>query len=98
MTDTQPPVSEAIGLIGRLGRQLSCAGSWPVRSNLRAEYEDTLSALEAALTPSQDRGASDVTEKLIGRLRERYTADPVPSCRVCGRALRIQSTGGGHAT
>jgi len=31
-------------------------------------------------------------------LRRRYTADPVPSCPVCGGELSIQSAGGGQAT
>lgn len=35
---------------------------------------------------------------LIQRVRARYTAEPVPPCRVCGAELSIQSMGGGHAT
>lgn len=31
-------------------------------------------------------------------LRGRYTAEPVPPCRVCGRELTVQSSGGGNAT
>lgn len=31
-------------------------------------------------------------------LRDRYTPDPVPPCRVCGDALSVASSGGGQAT
>lgn len=42
--------------------------------------------------------AQGIDADLIARLRERYTADAVPSCRVCGSELSIQSMGGGRAT
>lgn len=34
----------------------------------------------------------------IETLRERYTADPIPPCRVCGAELSVASAGGGNAT
>ncbi|WP_156173991.1 hypothetical protein [Cupriavidus basilensis] len=39
---------------------------------------------------------SDV--ELIALLKDRYTAMPVPSCRICGGALSVARTGGGEAT
>lgn len=35
---------------------------------------------------------------LTALLRSRYTAEPVPPCRVCGGPLSIASAGGGSAT
>lgn len=49
-------------------------------------------------------GTSEATRKhhppedILDRLRQRYTADEVPSCRVCGGELSVQSMGGGRAT
>lgn len=37
-------------------------------------------------------------EDLLERLRQRYSAEPVPPCQVCGGELSIQSMGGGQAT
>lgn len=37
-------------------------------------------------------------DAVAGRLGERYTAEAIPPCGVCGRALRIQRAGGGEAT
>lgn len=37
-------------------------------------------------------------EGLLARLRQRYTADSIPPCRVCGGELSLASMGGGHAT
>ena len=34
----------------------------------------------------------------IVKLRKRYTAEPVPPCRVCGGELSIARAGGGEAT
>ena len=36
--------------------------------------------------------------ELIATLTERYTATPVPPCRVCGGPLSIARAGGGEAT
>ena len=37
-------------------------------------------------------------EEILDRLRERYTSDEVPPCRVCGETLSVQDMGGGNAT
>lgn len=34
----------------------------------------------------------------LDEIRERYTADEVPPCRVCGGPLDVASMGGGNAT
>lgn len=34
----------------------------------------------------------------LARLRERYTAEPVPPCPICGHERSVASIGGGHAT
>ena len=39
--------------------------------------------------------AEQTDQDLIAEVVARYTADPVPPCRVCGGALSIQSCGGG---
>lgn len=36
--------------------------------------------------------------ELVERLRERYTRETIPPCRVCGAELTIASAGGGEAT
>ena len=41
--------------------------------------------------------AEQSDDDLIVELVARYTADPVPPCRVCGGELGIQSFGGGRA-
>ena len=38
------------------------------------------------------------TSDIVARLRERYTAEEMPPCPVCGEPLSIQSAGGGNAT
>lgn len=38
------------------------------------------------------------TELVIRTLRYRYTAEPVPPCRVCGEDLTVQACGGGEPT
>lgn len=45
-------------------------------------------------TPIEQWNAAD----LIEELRERYTPEQVPPCRVCGGELSVQSIGGGNAT
>jgi hypothetical protein len=39
-----------------------------------------------------------LTTEELGELKERYTAEEVPPCRVCGGQLTVQSMGGGQAT
>lgn len=39
-----------------------------------------------------------MTEEELAALEQRYTAEPVPPCRVCGGELSVQSMGGGKAT
>lgn len=39
-----------------------------------------------------------LTDEELAVLRERYTPEPVPPCRVCGGRLTIGSMGGGNAT
>lgn len=43
-----------------------------------------------------ERGLPD--REALARLRERYTAELVPPCPVCGHERSIGSMGGGHAT
>jgi len=38
-----------------------------------------------------------VSAELVEALRERYTPQPVPPCRVCGKPLHLSSAGGGSA-
>jgi len=46
-----------------------------------------------------DTGLASWTDAdLLACLRERYAADPVPPCRVCGGELSIASCGGGRPT
>lgn len=42
--------------------------------------------------------AEYVNEGDLAALELRYTADPVPPCRVCGKPLAAQSVGGGKPT
>lgn len=49
-------------------------------------------------TPTNPTLSADELAELCERLRERYTADEVPPCRVCGRPLSIQRAGGGERT
>lgn len=39
-----------------------------------------------------------LSEEDLDDLEKRYTAEPIPDCRVCGAKLTIASMGGGHAT
>ena len=39
-----------------------------------------------------------LTDDELDQVAARYTADPVPPCRVCGAQLSAQSAGGGKAT
>jgi len=73
---------------------------WPQR-------RDPLETLLAALDEHRQPVPSDADEttrrflppeRLLDRLRERYTGEPVPPCRVCGGTLTVQSMGGGRAT
>ena len=41
---------------------------------------------------------AEITEADLKALRERYTTEEPPPCRVCGGVLSIQSMGGGQAT
>lgn len=45
-----------------------------------------------------DQGPDASWDDVFGVLRETYTADEVPPCRVCGAELTIVSMGGGRAT
>ena len=38
------------------------------------------------------------TELIVKALRNKYTAEPVPPCRVCGAELTAQACGGGRQT
>ena len=60
-------------------------GLWGSRLHPRRKVGARMSSQE---TPSD-------VQALVARLRERYTAEPVPPCRVCGRRLTIQRIGGG---
>lgn len=45
------------------------------------------------------REPSDYSDtELIALLKDRYTAMPVPPCRICGGPLSVARTGGGEAT
>lgn len=39
-----------------------------------------------------------MTEEELSAIEKRYTGEPVPACRVCGKPLDVQSMGGGAAT
>jgi hypothetical protein len=68
------------------------------RAAIPAAAKAMASHLDVASSIASSSPVEGVERELVELLLERYTAEPIPPCRVCGAALTVQSAGGGHAT